>query len=37
MKNIESILFQYADDNGMLSSKQDIEKFNQWIENNLKP
>lgn len=31
----ETLLFQYADEHGMLSSKDDISIFNEWVEENL--
>jgi hypothetical protein len=34
-EDIESILFQYAESNGLLSSKGDIEDFNEWVKENL--
>ena len=33
--DVESILFDFADDHGLLSCKSDIEEFNEWVEENL--
>ena len=32
---VESFVFQYAEENGLLLGKEDIENFNEWIEENV--
>lgn len=31
---VEDLLFEYVEQHGLLSSKQDIESFNNWCEEN---
>lgn len=33
-EKISNILFRYADEHGLLSTKDDIENFNEWLKNN---
>ena len=32
-EDLESILFQYAEDHALTSTKGEIDEFNKWIEN----
>ncbi len=34
-EEIEVLLFKYAEENALTSTKSEIDDFNQWIENNL--
>lgn len=34
-EEVETLLFNYANDNALLSTKSDIKQFNYWIEQNL--
>ena len=35
ISEVESLLFKFADENGLLTSKDDIETFNEFIKDNL--